>query len=371
MATAFDYSLLYDTEGGKDNTWEEVYDSSSLLAWNLLNILKHTIFLPHDFYDIITAYFLLPSALCSTVPYLFLYGQSGSGKSTVAKVGSYLHGCSINSSSDTFAGIRNDLDNRRKGWAERPDPDAPGRTYTVAAERNICMIWDDIDASVFGKSPDLYRLFKFGSNKATDKIVLSSKETGVNLEFHCFCPKVFSSISPLHLDDQFRELRRRLIVVPCRRIEELSDVRKAELNVTNDNWQSKLLDLDIYDWKGFSEVFNKFWNMDMAKAFISIRRLLHENVKGLGSQQRAISLDLMTTGIVTGVWQDETIALKQIKAYWKWFKTETEKNAGLGSLLADFIKLETKNASNGNRPLEVYTADLRNQVNGNQLKTGQ
>jgi hypothetical protein len=54
------------------------------------------------FYDIITAYFLLPSALCRVVPYLFLYGQSGSGKSTLAKMASYLHGIDINSSSDTF-----------------------------------------------------------------------------------------------------------------------------------------------------------------------------------------------------------------------------------------------------------------------------
>lgn len=109
MPTAFDYSSLYKSEDGLADTWQEVYDSSSPLAWNLLNILKTTIFLPHNFYDIITAYFLLPSALCRTIPYLFLYGQSGSGKSTVAKVASYLHGCSINSSSDTFAGIRNDL----------------------------------------------------------------------------------------------------------------------------------------------------------------------------------------------------------------------------------------------------------------------
>jgi hypothetical protein len=42
------------------------------------------------------------------------------------------------------------------------------------------MVWDDVDSSVFANSPDLYRLFKFGNNRSTDKIILSSKEIGEN-----------------------------------------------------------------------------------------------------------------------------------------------------------------------------------------------
>lgn len=360
---AYDYSVLFETEDGISNTWREIYDTSSSLAWNLTNILKCTIFLPHDFYDFVAAYFLLPSALCRTVPYLFLHGQSGSGKSTAAKIASYLHGCSINSSSDTFAGIRNDLQQRRYGWAEVALAEDPKQTFNKHVETNIAMVWDDIDASVFINSPDIYRLFKFGNNKATDKITISSKETGTNLEFHCFCPKIFSSISPLHLNDCFRELKRRLIVIPCKRIEELSDERKAELGVTRDNWQSKLLDLDIYDWKGFKQVFDDFWDMNNAKAFVGTRRQLSENVKGLTSQQRSISLDLMAAGIVSGVWQNETIALERVKDYWAWFKNETEKNAGLGGLLKEFIRREQRNANNGGVPLQIPTAQLRTQVN--------
>ena len=362
MSTAFDYSALYKSEDGLSDTWEEIYDSNSPLAWNLLNILKTTIFLPQDFYDIIATYFLLPSALCRTVPYLFLYGQSGSGKSTMAKVASHLHGCSINSSSDTFAGIRNDLEKRRYGWAEIPDETMPTGSWNKRVERNICMVWDDVDPSVFINSPDLYRLFKFGSNRASDKITISSKETGTNLEFHCFCPKVFSSISPLHLDDRFKELKRRLIVIPCKRVEELSDERKQELNVNRDTWQSKLLDLDVYDWKGFSQVFAEYWDMDRAKTFIDIRKRLYQSVRGLTSQQRGISLDLMATGIASGVWSDATVAIERMKTYWKWFKDETEKNAGLSSLLKEYIKVESKNALNGGRSLEIYTASLRSQI---------
>jgi hypothetical protein len=296
---AFDYSVLFKSEDEIANTWREVYSDELPLSINLLNILKQTVYLPHDFYDFIAAYFLLPSALCSTVPYLFLYGQSGSGKSTVAKIASYLHGCPINSSSDTFAGIRNDLSKRRQAWVQLSyfdqDEDRE-KTYSKSVEKNICMVWDDVDSSVFLNSPDLYRLFKFGSNKSTDKIILSSKEVGENLEFHCFCPKIFSSIFPLHLDDRFRELRRRLIVIPCKRVEELSDERKDELGFKPDEWQNDLLDLDSLDWSGFSQELDSFWDLDMASAFVTTRKILSKSVRGLSSQQRAISLDLLACG---------------------------------------------------------------------------
>ncbi|NJL51413.1 MAG: hypothetical protein HC930_02910 [Hydrococcus sp. SU_1_0] len=363
---SFDYSELFASEDGTTGTWRELYCDSSPLAWNLLNILKCTVLLPHDFYDLIAAYFLLPSALCTTIPYLFLCGQSGSGKSTVAKVASYLHGCSINSSSDTFAGIRNDLSKRREAWAEveYEDGDAPGRTktYAKAVEANICMVWDDVDPGVFSNSPDLYRLFKFGSNKATDKITLSSKEIGQNLDFHCFCPKVFSSISPLHLDDRFKELKRRLIVIPCSRVEELSDARKAELSITDDDWQSKILDLDAYDWKGFGAIYKEYWDLDRAKEFVLTRRELSHSAKGLTSLQRAISLDLLACGIASGVWENSEVALERVKVYWTWFKQQTEKGSDLGSLLKGFVDTEARNAKNGGRPLEIYTAQLRTQV---------
>ncbi len=55
--------------------------------------------------------------------------------------------------------------------------------------------------------------------------------------------------------------------------------------------------------------------------------------------ERAISLDLMATGIASGIWQDEQEATSRMKSYRNWFKGETEKNAGLGGLLASYLKL--------------------------------
>lgn len=359
---AFDYSSLLRSEDNDEDTWREFYDDKLPLSLNLLGILQKTILLPYDFYDIIAAYFLLPSALCKLVPYLFLYGQSGSGKSTVAKIASYLHGVNINSSSDTFAGIRNSLESRRSGYADVVDPDNPNRTWRTSVEVNTCMVWDDINSQTLTSQPELYNMLKFGTDKTSSKISVSSKEIGENLEFECFCPKIFSSITPLHLDDRFRELKRRLIVIPCKRVEELSESRKLQLGLDENDWQSNLLDLSSYDWKGFNKEFEQFWDMELAGLFVSTRKLLSKSIRGLSSQQRSISIDLITTGVVSGIWADELVATDRLKAYWEWFKTETEKNTGLGSLLKSYIRQEEVNANNGGRPFGIPTNALRSQV---------
>ena len=358
----YDYSQLFTGENALTNTWLDIYDESQALPQNLLNILKRTVLLPHDFYELAAVYFLLPSALCRTIPYLFLFGQSGSGKSITAKLASYLHGVDINSSSDTFAGIRNSLDKRRYGWVEVPFGEEDKRTWNKNVEINTCMVWDDIDASIFTNSPDLYRLFKFGYDRSTDKITISSKEIGQNLEFHCFCPKIFSSISPLHLDSRFQELKRRLIVIPFKRVEELSNERLSQLGITKDDYHTKLIDIDTYDWKGFNREFKEFWDLSMAGIFVNVRTELSKTVRGLTSQQRAISLDLMACGIATGIWNDETEAVGKLKAYWSWFKQETETNAGLSQLLSEYIKTESKNADKAKTDLMISSVRLRSQV---------
>jgi energy-coupling factor transporter ATP-binding protein EcfA2 len=361
---SFDYSLITSTEAGLGKTWRDIYDENIPLPTNLLFILQQAVFLPHDFYDVIGSYFLLPSALCNVVPYLFLHGQSGSGKSTLAKVAKYLHGVSFNSSSDTFAGIRNSLDSRRNTWVESTALNSDGEPYSFRkqVEKNTCMVWDDVDGSVFVNSPDLYRLFKFGYDRTTDKITLSSKETGINLEFRCFCPKILSTISPLHLDDRFRELKRRLIVIPCTRVEELSPERMIEQGITLDDWQSKLLKIDSYNWDGFSNEFQKFWDLDRAKLFIETRQKLIESKTGLNSQQFAISTDLITTGIASGVWESQEYAMSRMHTYWDWFKSETEAGTSLGQLLRKFLGNEVKNCKASGRVPEIYSNAIHSQV---------
>ena len=153
-----------------------------------------------------------------------------------------------------------------------------------------------------------------------------------------------------------------MIVIPCKRVEELSDERKAELRVTNDDWQGKLLDISSYDWKGFSKEFDEFWDVDVARGFVDARRLIQRSCKGLTSQQRAISIDLLACGIATGIWNDEDQAIARVKIYWNWFKQETEKNTGLGTYLKQLIKQEEHNAKAGLRTPVIHTTQLRAEV---------
>lgn len=359
---AFDYSELYQSEDGVTGTWRELYNDDLLLSQNLLNLLQKTVFLEHDFYKLIAAYYLLPSALSKLVPYLFFYGQSGSGKSTLAKLASYLHGVTINSSGDTFAGIRNSLNDRRYGYAEAPMSDEDERTWNKRVEVNTCMVWEDIDPNIFTQQPNIYRMFKFGYDRRTDKIILSSKEVGENLEFHCFCPKIFSSISPLHLDDRFRELKRRLVVIPCTRVEELNESRRLELGIQGEDWITRLVNVDDYDWTGFDKEFKSFWDLNLAQSFIEVRRILSKSVRGLNSQQRAISLDILASGIASCIWDNEEEAVADIKRYWQWFKAETEQSSSLSQLLKDYLKTQEKQAKEAGLNPSVTVSQIRVQI---------
>ena len=359
----YDYSQLFKTEDGLSNSWEQLYDDNLSYPANILSLLKRVVYLPHDFYDIIAAYAILPSALSRLVPYLFLYGQSGSGKSTVAKFICAVHGIKTSSSTDTFAAMRNIIDGRRYGWTEVEDAESVAGAYNKRVEVNTHMVWEDIDGRVLINNPDLYRLYKISYDRNTDQISISGKEPGTLIQFNTFCPKTFSSISPLHLDDRFRELKRRLLVIPFARVEELSQERKRELGVQDETYAMNLINVDAYNWRGFNDKLDEFWDMDMGAVFIATRTALNKSSLGLTSQQRGISLDLLTTGIASGIWSDEVEAVKKLKEYWSWFKSETEQHSGLGQLLKEYLKQETLNAEAAGLLPAVSVQTMRYQLN--------
>ena len=335
----YDYSVLLENHPDYFPSWSNFYDSSLTYPQNLLSLFKRAVFLPYDFYNILTVYALIPSALAKRVPYLFLYGVSGSGKSTVGKLIAHIHGITITSSETTYAAIRNNLRDRkhRTILVETNDPKFPSCGKVI--EANIFMVWEDINANTFTKRPEIYNMFKFGYDKSCDTIQMSSEIKGKNETFRCFCPKVFSSIDPIHTLENFKELRRRLIVVPTRKIEDLTEERKAELGISDDNYQDKLMELDNIEWQGFSQKFKEFWDLNKAEIYLTIKNSLSKGLKGLNSTEKAISLDLITTGITTGIWQDEIVAVKELKDCFNWLKSDIADNQ---SPLTAMIELTIK-----------------------------
>lgn len=359
----YDYSSILDRVS-TTSTWQDIVNEQDSIANNLINLLKRSILLPKNHYDVIASYLFIPSALAKTVPYLFLHGASGTGKSTLGRLAALWYGVTINSNNDTFASIRNSLNDRKYQGIQIPSGDPAFPPIVKEIEVNTGMVWDDIDSSLFTTNPNIYRMFKNGYDRDTDTIIMSSTEVkGENLKFRCFCPKIFSSVSPIHLDSAFKELQRRLLVIPFKRIESIDNDRLAELGVTKDNYPTLLINLDSYDWKGFESLFANFWTPQLAEAYLITRNSLARSCRGLSSTHRAISLDLLSAGIVSGVWSSKEIAINSLVNYFDWLKREVSQFGGLNEHLGQYINTEKINAVNANLPLRINSRELYAQLN--------
>jgi hypothetical protein len=354
MMTAYiDYSRL---DRDYLPSWEKLYDSSKLLSHNLLELLKKTVWLPQGemAYELIVAYILIPSALARVCPVLFLQGARGTGKSTIGFVASKLHGVHVHTSADTFAAIRNDLEVRK--WLDVPNE---GRRV----EQNAILIWDDIDESVFSEKPDIYRMLKFGYDKESDTISISSNKPGVNLQFRCFCPKIISSCSPLHVSPSTVELQRRMLLVKTKKIEDFTEAEKKANGIHGSLWQRSRLDLANYSWVGFEEQYKQFWDEDLAKFYVEIRAAIAANPPPLDSHALPVSIDLIATAVASGLWSDQQEAYDKIRAYWDWHsRTCSDNLSSLTALLKKIVDTHELNARDGSIAPEINPRYLKDRV---------
>ena len=355
-----DYTGLLSSQDSLVDSWYSLWDEDLTTPENLQALLPKLILLPDDYYDIIASYLLIPSALARVTPHLFFFGASGTGKTTLSKFAAYWYGINLSSPTDTFAGIRNSLNDKKYKEIEIPNSDSSLPPYYKKVEVNTAMVYEDIDPSVLSTTPNLYRLLKVSNDRSTDKISMSSETKGTNMEFYTFCPKIFSSISAIHLDERFKELQRRLIVIPFKKIEDLSDERLEQLSTSRDTWQKHLINIDAYDWSNFSDKFISFWNYELASVYLLTRKTLAKTLTGLNSRHRAISLDLITTGVTSGIWSDEIAAVNKLKSYFDWYTKECSQYGGIRKYLTDYL---------ANRTSGVHHKEMRNMI-ANWLEAG-
>jgi hypothetical protein len=302
--------------------WQDLYDNNKSYPDNILALLPKVSQLPFDFqYKMLASYIMCPSALANILPIMIFYGQRGTGKSSMGQFISYMHNVEINTGADTFASLRNILNERRWGviYVPHQHKDYLG-TKPKTIELNTILIWDDIDAKVLIEQPNIFRMLKSGYNKATDCISIADVG-GKNLKFNCFSPKICSTTSPIWGQARFAELERRILVI------------KFGKAIATD-----LLRLEDYDWIGFGELFHQYWQQKKhIKAWISQRRNVSKSFEN--TTKNTILLDIVATGLSCGYWESTEEAKDYFTEYWNWYADEVfHGNSALCGLLKKWIE---------------------------------
>jgi hypothetical protein len=276
-----------------------------------LDIFPKFLYLPYQEIQlpVLISLGLIPSALAGRhLPVGFLCGKQGSGKSTVLELLSYVHGVNVLNSSTTYASLRDSIDLAKFG------------KKGGGVERNTILLFDNVFSSTF-EDQHKYSLFLAGQDRKTSRIRVSAGLAENPIEFDAFGLKVVSSTFPLHLDERFKELSRRLIVF------------FAERPANGD----ELLDVSDYDWSVLQETYKEHWlNPSNCERYATVKYHLLEfkraNRSRLSVTEWPLVLELFTTGLYWGIWQTVEDALScylQLR--------ETTANYAVVTTLHDFL----------------------------------
>ena len=291
------------------DSWDSLWDDSLTLYENYYRIIRQFVILPYeeDILPIVTAHFCSSAKWAKCLPILLCWGLQGSGKSTIANLGVKLRGMpEAFSSNDTFASIRNYL-NYVKYWDEEQ----------TMKKDNTLMAWDNIYIATLQDNPNIMKLLLGGYKSDTSRIKIANS-TGGHIVFDVFCPKIMSSVEPIHSVDSFGELRRRMMVIPHKVVNGINE-DTGERNV------SDLLSLDTIDWKGVEDKFIEFWlNESNQLSYVTYRanlaRKIGKTIKlppSVDSLKWEISADLCTTLCIADGERPLEYGVERLVAYWE------------------------------------------------------
>lgn len=233
------------------------------------------------------SYICLPSAIATAIPVCFIYGKSGAGKSQPCKFAAKVWNNNLLTNNSTYTSLRNQIQKDRYF--------DPTQSH---GERNYILAWDDIQPERMHGEGGAYSLLKAGYSRSSSIITIAGKD-GENLCFDVFGAKIFSSIHPYFSLPKLSELKRRLLIIPMEKSSE------------------PVCDFDEIDWRGAWKLLTGIWS---DRAYLSryapIKKSLRTHLKNnstLSIDRQNLFLDLMTTGIVLGLFVDHDDAVSRIE----------------------------------------------------------
>lgn len=298
-----------------------------------MNLFKEVLYLPRANIQlpILVSALLSPSALCNTLPFVFAWGQPGSGKSLICKIAAKTWGCEAFSSASTPVSIRNHIQSGKYIYVK-------GREY----ESNVGIVINDFSEKAMKSVPLMVSLLK-AFNRDESKILISSPEKdGTNIEFDIFSNRIISSIVPFFGMPEYSELARRMLVIHCTKVN-----AEAELTSIND-----------IDLNPLSVFYKSLWQ---DKDNCTKLSKLKMKKKGILSSDRFDTVkDVLRVGVTLGIFGSESEAsdvMSDFEALTLQLTADYGDNTKM--LLRDFLEFHLREKEKFSQPLNVNPMHIK------------
>ena len=179
-------------------------------------------------------------------------------------------------------------------------------------------------------------------------IISIADKDGKNINFNTFCPKILSSVEPIHTYEDFGELQRRLWVIIHKRLDNFTEPERLNSQNNIDAFFESKLDLESVTWKGIECNFFGFWDEDNSRRYVEYRSYLARYGKKtlnipeiLRGSIWEMCIDPIATGICIGTWESYEDAIDCLASYYEYINLAKEgSSAAVLLFLKDYIQNE-------------------------------
>lgn len=332
--------------GDINQHWTDFWIGESIYE-RTRNLLSHIIAFPYPEVQvpIVSSYLWTNQKFSSVLPILFCFGQPGSGKSNLAIVASKLHRSEpLNADNCTAVSLRNTC-NAQKFLDEEKEYEADG----------ALLILDNVQTATFKENRNLLSLFLGGYKRGQDKVQIGGMG-GANIEFYTFSSRIISSVQPLHLEYELRELSSRCFLIPHSGLDLIPD---EVLERQNFSVEEAVKPEDI-NWEGFEYEYLKVWGEISYCALFAQHKKSLRNTEKFPPRRWEMSRDVLATGLMVGAWSDPKKAKRCLSDYFELIDSMDTQRTPLEEILRDEFLARFVNSDGFENTLLVSFINLKN-----------